>query len=245
MNDKKKQLALIVDDEPDIRELLELTLARMDIDTRSAADVAEARNLLGQASYDLCLTDMRLPDGSGIDLVRFAQQNHPGLPIAVITAHGSMDIAIVDNVQKLKIKRKKSDSDEEEEDEKEKTEDLESGAIGKTSDPVRMYLREMGSVDLLTREGEVEIAKRIERGQAVVRNAILDSPLALKELFLIGDKLEKDGKIRFLKEKVRAGDEGMVDSYYLEAKDANVALSAKATAKEVEELGKAAGGMMR
>ena len=62
--------ALIVDDEPDIRELLELTLERMRINTRSAADLKEAYTLLASEKFDICLTDMRLPDGNGIDLVR-------------------------------------------------------------------------------------------------------------------------------------------------------------------------------
>jgi len=87
-------LALIVDDEPDIRELLELTLGRMDIDTRSAANLTDARQLLGEISIDLCLTDMRLPDGDGLELVEHIQQNYPDLPVAVITAHGSMEIAV-------------------------------------------------------------------------------------------------------------------------------------------------------
>ncbi|NNJ93443.1 MAG: sigma-54-dependent Fis family transcriptional regulator [Halobacteria archaeon] len=86
--------ALIVDDEPDIRELLELTLGRMDIDTRSAANLADARSLLEENSFDICLTDMRLPDGDGIDLVRHIQQHSPELPVAVITAYGSMESAV-------------------------------------------------------------------------------------------------------------------------------------------------------
>ncbi len=86
--------ALIVDDEPDIRELLELTLMRMDIDTRTAADLTEARTLLGKHSFDLCLTDMRLPDGNGIELVEHVQEHYPHIPIAVITAHGNMESAI-------------------------------------------------------------------------------------------------------------------------------------------------------
>jgi two-component system response regulator PilR (NtrC family) len=87
-------LALIVDDEPDIRELLELTLTRMGIDTKAAVDLAEARSILKQKNFDLCLTDMRLPDGNGIDLVREINKEYPQLPIAVITAHGNMDSAI-------------------------------------------------------------------------------------------------------------------------------------------------------
>ena len=86
--------ALIVDDEPDIRELLELTLGRMNIDTRSAADLAAARQLLQEDNFDLCLTDMRLPDGDGLDLVRYIQQHVPDMPVAVITAYGSMDTAV-------------------------------------------------------------------------------------------------------------------------------------------------------
>ncbi len=87
-------LALIIDDEPDIRELLELTLTRMGIDTKAAADLSEARSLLKNQTFDLCLTDMRLPDGNGIDLVREIGKEYPQLPVAVITAHGNMDSAI-------------------------------------------------------------------------------------------------------------------------------------------------------
>ncbi len=91
--DAKSQV-LIVDDEPDIRELLELTLGRMNIETRAAENINEAHHLLRQFKFDLCLTDMRLPDGNGIDLVRHIQEKHPQLPVAVITAHGSMATAI-------------------------------------------------------------------------------------------------------------------------------------------------------
>lgn len=89
----KKQI-LVIDDEPDIRELLELTLGRMNLETRSAANMDEARHLLQSFPFDLCLTDMRLPDGNGIDLVRYIQEKYPHLPVAVITAHGSMETAI-------------------------------------------------------------------------------------------------------------------------------------------------------
>ena len=90
----KKPLTLIVDDEPDIRELLELTLGRMDIQTNSVENLEEATILLQQKSFDLCLTDMRLPDGNGLDLVDFIQRLPKPIPVAVITAHGSMDTAI-------------------------------------------------------------------------------------------------------------------------------------------------------
>jgi two-component system response regulator PilR (NtrC family) len=88
------QKALIVDDEPDIRELLEITLGRMRVDTRSARNVSEARDWLAKEPFDLCLTDMRLPDGTGLDLVQHIQQRHPNLPVAMITAFGNLDTAI-------------------------------------------------------------------------------------------------------------------------------------------------------
>ncbi len=85
---------LIVDDEPDIRELLEITLGRMSLDTDSAADLASARRLLSSGEFNLCLTDMRLPDGDGISLVEHIQSEYSQLPVAVITAHGSTETAI-------------------------------------------------------------------------------------------------------------------------------------------------------
>ncbi|HCJ29117.1 MAG TPA: sigma-54-dependent Fis family transcriptional regulator [Pseudomonas sp.] len=89
-----RQKALIIDDEPDIRELLEITLGRMKLDTRSARNLKEARECLARERYDLCLTDMRLPDGCGLELVQFIQQQYPHLPVAMITAYGSLDTAI-------------------------------------------------------------------------------------------------------------------------------------------------------
>ncbi|PID44276.1 MAG: sigma-54-dependent Fis family transcriptional regulator [Proteobacteria bacterium] len=86
--------ALIIDDEPDIRELLEITLMRMGIDTDSADSVTRAKQLLGQKSFHLCLTDMNLPDGNGIDLVAYIQTHCQNMPVAVITAYGSMETAI-------------------------------------------------------------------------------------------------------------------------------------------------------
>lgn len=85
---------LVIDDEPDIRELLTITLSRMDIAADTAADVAEAKAQLSKNKYNLCLTDMKLPDGNGIDIVHYIQQHSPSLPVALITAHGNMDIAI-------------------------------------------------------------------------------------------------------------------------------------------------------
>jgi two-component system response regulator PilR (NtrC family) len=89
-----KQRVLIVDDEPDIRELLEITLLRMGLETSSAENYSHAARLLHDESFDLCLTDMKLPDGDGIALVELIQQHCPNTPTAVITAHGSIDLAI-------------------------------------------------------------------------------------------------------------------------------------------------------
>ncbi|KAF1071859.1 MAG: Transcriptional regulatory protein ZraR [Pseudomonas citronellolis] len=89
-----RQKALIVDDEPDIRELLEITLGRMKLDTRSARNLKEARECLQREPFDLCLTDMRLPDGTGLELVQHIQQRHPQTPVAMITAFGSLDTAV-------------------------------------------------------------------------------------------------------------------------------------------------------
>ena len=89
-----QKTALIVDDEPDIRELLEITLGRMDIDTIAAENLRQAREYLGQQNFDLCLTDMRLPDGNGLELVKLIQEQHSHIPVAVITAFGSVETAI-------------------------------------------------------------------------------------------------------------------------------------------------------
>lgn len=86
--------ALVVDDEPDIRELLEITLGRMGITTRAAANLADARAALADEDVDLCLTDLQLPDGNGVDLVSYIGERRPEIPVAVITAYGSMDVAI-------------------------------------------------------------------------------------------------------------------------------------------------------
>jgi len=94
-----KPLALVIDDEPDIRELLSLTLGRMDIDTAVAGDVKSAKAQLSGRRFDICLTDMRLPDGDGLELVEWMQENSRGVPVAVITAHGNVETA----VQALKL----------------------------------------------------------------------------------------------------------------------------------------------
>ncbi|MGV8961025.1 MAG: sigma-54-dependent transcriptional regulator [Stenotrophomonas sp.] len=88
------QSALVVDDERDIRELLVLTLGRMGLRVSTAANLAEARELLASNPYSLCITDMRLPDGNGIELVSEINRDYPRTPVAMITAFGSMDLAV-------------------------------------------------------------------------------------------------------------------------------------------------------
>ncbi|GAA3941924.1 sigma-54 dependent transcriptional regulator [Litoribacillus peritrichatus] len=88
------QQVLVIDDEPDIRELLDITLMRMGIDAVLAENITQAKNILASQSFDLCLTDMNLPDGNGIELISHIQQTNPNLPVAVITAYGSMETAV-------------------------------------------------------------------------------------------------------------------------------------------------------
>ena len=89
-----KLTAMIVDDEPDIRDLLEITLSRMGLNTVTAGTLAEGIAGIQKHTPNVCLTDMNLPDGKGIELVQWIQQHSPNTPVAVITAYGSMDIAI-------------------------------------------------------------------------------------------------------------------------------------------------------
>ena len=88
------QQVLVIDDEPDIRELLDITLMRMGVDATLAENITQAKQFLEQQTFDLCLTDMNLPDGNGIDLVAHIQKEYPSTPVAVITAYGSMETAV-------------------------------------------------------------------------------------------------------------------------------------------------------
>lgn len=89
-----KPQILVVDDEADIRELLGMTLSRMGLDAHCAASTNEAYTLMSRNTYDLCLTDMRLRDGDGLEVLDFVSKNHPGIPVAVITAYGSAENAV-------------------------------------------------------------------------------------------------------------------------------------------------------
>ncbi|MGH8146281.1 MAG: sigma-54-dependent transcriptional regulator [Rhodanobacteraceae bacterium] len=89
-----KQTVLVVDDERDIRELLSITLGRMDLEVDAAANVGEAKKMLGEVRYDLCFTDMRLPDGTGQELIELISREYPDTPVAMITAYGNVEAAV-------------------------------------------------------------------------------------------------------------------------------------------------------
>jgi len=113
----------------------------------------------------------------------------------VMSMFGEMDIEIVDTEQKLSARKNASaiddDSSSDDDDDNSSEAEVEVEALGRTSDPVRMYLREMGQVSLLTREGEVEIAKRIEDGEMMVASVIMKTPIAVKEVVSLGERLTK------------------------------------------------------
>ena len=114
----------------------------------------------------------------------------------VMTMFGDMDIEIIDSAKKIKYqKQKDAESSEEESSDEEEEKEIEPSTIGKTSDPVRLYLREMGMVNLLTREGEVEIAKRIESGEKQVQKEALHTPAAIHECLLLADRI-RSGKVQ-------------------------------------------------
>ncbi len=94
MQDVEPGVVLVIDDEPDIRKLVAMSLSRIGVDTQVAANLAEARQLLSEFRFSACLCDMRLPDGDGLDFVREARESHPDMPIAVITAHGHVESAV-------------------------------------------------------------------------------------------------------------------------------------------------------
>ena len=128
----------------------------------------------------------------------------------VMSIFGEMDIEVVDANQRVTLGGAGEDLAEEEEEEKEVDADLDGDVVGKTGDPVRMYLREMGTVSLLSREGEVEIAKKIEQGEKRVLDEVLTSPLALTYVLDLGEKLAQH-EIRVREIIKEEGDEDSED----------------------------------
>jgi RNA polymerase primary sigma factor len=126
----------------------------------------------------------------------------------VMSIFGEMDIEVVDANQRVTLGGAADEASEDEEEDKEGDADGDGDAVGKTGDPVRMYLREMGTVSLLSREGEVEIAKKIEKGENQVLQEVLTSPLALSYILTLGDKLAN----REIRVREIIKDEGEEDS---------------------------------
>jgi two-component system response regulator PilR (NtrC family) len=174
-----KPHALVIDDEPDIRELLALTLGRMNIDTAVAGDVRAAKEKLSGGKFDICLTDMRLPDGDGLELVEWMQTHAANVPVAVITAHGNVETAVqalkagafdflskpldITNLRNIvEIALKLDDSEEHQE----------SRLLGKS--PAMLQLREM--VEKVARsQAPVHIAGESGTGKELVARLIHDS----------------------------------------------------------------------
>jgi RNA polymerase primary sigma factor len=160
-----------------------------------ATDRKEVRDLLAMGRDKGFLTYDEVNDALPADIVSSDQIDD------VMSMFGDNDIAIVDEANKVKLPDTKPPEPEPvhakaaEEEAEEKKEQEEEDNYSKSNDPVRMYLRKMGSVSLLTREGEVEIAKRIEDGEKEVLEAVLHSSIAIKEIIQIGDRLRK-GKMR-------------------------------------------------
>jgi len=160
-----------------------------------ATDRKEVRDLLAMGRDKGFLTYDEVNDALPADIVSSDQIDD------VMSMFGDNDIAIVDEANKVKLPETKPPEPEPvhakaaEEEAEEKKEQEEEDNYSKSNDPVRMYLRKMGSVSLLTREGEVEIAKRIEDGEKEVLEAVLHSSIAIKEIIQIGDRLRK-GKMR-------------------------------------------------
>jgi RNA polymerase primary sigma factor len=161
-----------------------------------ATDRKEVKDLLALGRDKGFLTYDEVNDALPSDIVSSDQIDD------VMSMFGDNDIAIVDEANKVKLPETKPPEPEpvaaKEEDQttpQEKAEQEEEDAYSKSNDPVRMYLRKMGSVSLLTREGEVEIAKRIEDGEKEVLEAVLHSSIAIKEIIQIGERLRK-GKMR-------------------------------------------------
>jgi len=151
------QRVLVIDDEPDIRELLELTLLRMGLETATAGNVQDALLEIQRFKPDLCLTDMKLPDGTGFDIVRYIQREVPHVPVAVITAFGSMDAAV---------------------------EALKAGAYDFVSKPVDLAkLRDLVQTALkLAEQSDLGVTANVMSSSATTSNPIIGKSPAIEQL---------------------------------------------------------------
>jgi RNA polymerase primary sigma factor len=152
----------------------------------------------------------------------------------VMSMFGEHDIEVVDGAEKkMKLPDKPPEPEEKEAEKAEEKEEEDDAGYGKSNDPVRMYLRKMGSVSLLTREGEVEIAKRIEEGEKEILAAVLSSEIAIREITELGDRLRK-GKIRVREIVKDAGDEQQPEREEEEAEVEEEALEVEAAGDGAE-----------
>jgi len=170
-------------------------------DMSDITERSEVKSLMERGREKGFLTYDEVNDALPADIVSSDQIDD------VMSMFGEHDIEVVDDAKKMKLPDKPPPEPEAKaEAVEEKEEEEDDAGYGKSNDPVRMYLRKMGSVSLLTREGEVEIAKRIEEGEKEVLAAVLSSSIAIKEILDLGDRLRK-GKIR-VREIIRdAGEE--------------------------------------
>ena len=185
----------------------EVEVEEDDEDDAAAGDIAErseVKALMERGRDKGFLTYDEVNDALPADIVSSEQIDD------VMSMFGDHDIEVVDDAKKMKLPDKPpAEPEAKAEDEQEEKEEEDAG-YGKSNDPVRMYLRKMGSVSLLTREGEVEIAKRIEEGEKEILASVLASSIAIKEILDLGERLRK-GKIRVREIVKDAGDEASAE----------------------------------
>ncbi len=192
MND---QTVLIIDDEPDIRELLEITLLRMGLDTVTAGNVHDALSKIEEYKPNLCLTDMKLPDGNGIDIVRYLQKKYPHTPVAVITAFGSMDTAV---------------------------EALKAGAYDFVSKPVDLpKLRELIHTALKLSSGPIKPLKPSKKPEILDTDSILGHSPAMQQLKQTISKLARSQAPVYIHGESGSGKELVAHQIHLQGQRAN------------------------
>jgi RNA polymerase primary sigma factor len=187
------------------------------------ANRAEIKALLDRGREKGFLTYDEVNDALPTDIVSSDQIDD------VMSMFGENDIELVDDATKVKLPETKPPEPDavekaQEAEEEEREQEYDAG-YSKGNDPVRMYLRKMGSVSLLTREGEVEIAKRIEEGEKAVMRSVLSSSLAIKEIIGIGERLRK-GKMR-VREVVKDADESAASNSTAEVEEEPEAVAEK------------------
>ena len=192
MND---QTVLIIDDEPDIRELLEITLLRMGLDTVTAGNVHDALSKIEEYKPNLCLTDMKLPDGNGIDIVRYLQKKYPHTPVAVITAFGSMDTAV---------------------------EALKAGAYDFVSKPVDLpKLRELIHTALKLSSGPIKPLKPSKKPDTLDTDSILGHSPAMQQLKQTISKLARSQAPVYIHGESGSGKELVAHQIHLQGQRTN------------------------